>query len=85
MAASGYCLADRVEISMSVPQQVNDFITSKRPNAVCDKCVADGVGMANNQAHPAQITAALATTSDFIREPGTCAICKGRKKVIRRS
>lgn len=70
---------------MSVPQRINDFITSHRPNSVCNKCIADGVRLANDGAHPAQITGALATTNDFIQEDGTCAICKGQKKVIRRA
>jgi hypothetical protein len=70
---------------MSVPQQINDFITSKRPDALCNKCVAEGVGLTNDTAYPAQVTAALGTTSDFIRKPGTCSICKNDKTVIRRA
>ena len=70
---------------MSVPQQINDFITSHSPDAVCNKCIAVGVGLTNETAHPAQITGALATTSDFIQEQATCSICKSDKKVIRRA
>jgi len=70
---------------MSVPQRINDFITSHKPAPVCNKCIAVGVGLANDAAHPAQITGALATTSDFTQEPETCSICKGSKKVIRRA
>jgi hypothetical protein len=69
---------------MLVAQLINDFITRKRPAAICDKCVADGVGLGNKAAHPAQITAALGTSSDFIREPGICSVCKNKKTVIRR-
>jgi len=68
---------------MSVPQRINDFITAKKPNAVCNMCIADGLGMINKAAHPAQVTGALATTSDFIQEQGQCALCKTNKKVIR--
>lgn len=70
---------------MSVPQRINDFITSYRPKSVCNKCIAEGVGLVNDGAHPAQVTGALATTSDFVQEDGVCDICKGQKKVIRRA
>ena len=68
---------------MSVPQRINDFVTSHRPNPLCNRCVAYGAGF-KNEAYPAQITAALATTSEFVQEPGTCFLCKRDKKVIRR-
>lgn len=69
---------------MSRPQEINDYITSLRPAAVCNKCIAAGVGLSNDGAHPAQITGALATTSDFTQEPGECSVCKQQKqKVIR--
>lgn len=70
---------------MSVPQRINDFITTHRPSPVCNKCIAAGIGLTNDAAHPAQITGALATTSDFTQESGTCSICKGNKKVIHRA
>ena len=69
---------------MSVPQRINDFITRYKPEPVCNKCIAQGVGLSNVAAHPAQITGALATTSDFVQETGTCSLCKSQKKVIRR-
>lgn len=69
---------------MSVPQRINDFITKQRPAPVCNKCIADGVGLENKGAHPAQITGALATTSDFEQSDGVCSICKSSRKVIRR-
>ncbi|MEO8927245.1 MAG: hypothetical protein ABI306_08785 [Caulobacteraceae bacterium] len=67
---------------MPGPQEVNDFITARRPADVCNKCIADGVGMTNKAAHPAQIAGALGTTSDFTRGPGVCSICKEQKVVI---
>jgi hypothetical protein len=70
---------------MSVPQRINDFITKQKPNPVCNKCIAKGAGLSNDAAHPAQVTGALATTSDFVQVAGICSICKGLKKVIRRS
>lgn len=70
---------------MSVPQRINDFITSHRPKAVCNKCIAEGASLTNTGAHPAQVTGALATTSDFEQEQGVCSICKDNKKVIKRT
>lgn len=68
---------------MTRPQEVNRFITSFSPLAVCDKCIAGKLGWVNETAHPAQITAALATTSDFSRERGECSVCHNQKQVIR--
>jgi hypothetical protein len=67
----------------SRPQEVNDFITARRPAAVCNKCIARGLGWSNDGAHPAQITKALATTTDFTQERGECSICHDTKDVIR--
>ena len=36
---------------MSVPQQVNDFITKHGPEPVYNSCTAAGVGQINNTAH----------------------------------
>ncbi|WP_155262266.1 MULTISPECIES: hypothetical protein [Bradyrhizobium] len=30
---------------MSVPQGIKDFISSQRPNLVCNKCIADALGL----------------------------------------
>ena len=56
---------------MSVPQRVNDFITAQRPSPVCNKCVAESVGLTNDTAHSAQVAGALATTSDFVQVDGS--------------
>jgi hypothetical protein len=81
------CLTDNDNaglIAMNKPQEVNAFITERHPAAVCNQCIAKGLGWVNESAHPAQITAALATTSDFTQdECGECSICRQRKKVIR--
>jgi len=65
-----------------VPQKINHFITSRRPAAVCDKCIVESLGLTAH-AHSAQITAALGTTSDFERELGECSLCKNERMVIR--
>jgi hypothetical protein len=68
---------------MSVPQRINDYITAMRPAAICNRCLAGGVGLSNDAAHPAQVTGALATTSDFTQKVAACSRCKQVKKVIR--
>ena len=67
---------------MSIPQQINDYITSKGGAALCNKCIADGLGMSNKGAHPAQVTGALGTTSDFTRGTGECSSCREQREVI---
>ncbi len=71
-------------MQMSVPQRINDFITSHKPNAVCNRCIAAGVGLNNAGAHPAQVTGALATTSDFAQKRGECSLCGETRVVIAR-
>ena len=66
---------------MLVAQKINDFVTSRKPEAVCDKCIVGALGLTVS-AHSAQITAALGTTSDFVREQGECFLCKSGKLVI---
>lgn len=66
---------------MSVAQQVNDLITSLRPAWICDNCIVEALGLTTS-AYSAQITAALGTTSDFVRAEGICMTCHDRKMVI---
>lgn len=68
---------------MSRSQEFNDYVTSRAPAALCNKCIANGLGWSNETAHPNQIAAALATTSDFTRELGECSNCKNERQVIR--
>ncbi len=68
----------------SRPQQLNDFITKRKPNFLCNKCIAEAVGLSNVGAHPAQITATLGTTTDFKQKRDRCSICHEIKLVIRR-
>lgn len=69
---------------MLVAQRVNGYITAQRPQALCDQCIAQAVGLAH-QAHATQITATLGTTNDFARDNGNCAVCGNERKVIRRT
>jgi hypothetical protein len=65
---------------MLVAQRINDFITA-HGQPICDKCIMETLELTAH-AHSAQITGALGTTSDFMREPGQCSLCKNERVVI---
>ena len=64
---------------MFIARKINDFVTARQPNAVCDGCIGRALNLSTQTS---QMTAALGTTSDFAREKGICAICKTKKVVI---
>jgi hypothetical protein len=67
----------------TIPERVNALITLSGA-ATCDRCLQEELGLAqNNQVQ--QITSALATTSEFVRERGPCAACRKVKVVTRRA
>ena len=67
---------------MHVAQVVLDSITSRRPAAICDACIARAAGIRHQQA--SRITIALGTTSQFDRASDICVDCGKDQKVIRR-
>jgi hypothetical protein len=67
---------------MTIPQRINVFITEMAPRPVCDRCIAEAVGMKNKGIHAVQTTGALGTTSDFTRELGVCSMCNYQRMVI---
>lgn len=71
-------------MAMLVAETVNNYITSKWPHPVCDSCIVKNIGLTKH-AHAAQITGALGTTSDFVRERGDCVLCKCSRLVIKSS
>ncbi len=58
---------------MIIAQRVNDYLTQRRPDEVCDGCVANHLGLRHQQAN--RVTMALGTTSDFTREISRCVDC----------
>jgi cellobiose-specific phosphotransferase system component IIA len=66
----------------TIPERVNALITHSGA-ARCDRCIQEALDLAqNNQVQ--QITSALATTSEFVREKAPCASCRKVKAVTRR-
>jgi hypothetical protein len=67
---------------MLVAQKVNDLISKFAGQAICDRCICEAMGF-TSQAHAAQITGALGTTTDFDRQKCTCHLCKEDRVAIR--
>lgn len=68
---------------MLIAQQINNYITSRKPEAFCDACLASALDIRRSQANHA--TRAFGTTSDFRREVNECSICKSQKQVVSRA
>ena len=68
---------------MIIAQRVNDFLTKRRPDEVCDLCIADHLKLRHQQAN--KVTMALGTTNDFTRAPGVCADCDRELITTRRN
>lgn len=68
---------------MIIAQRVNDYLTKRRPDEVCDSCVAGHLDMRHQQAN--RVTMALGTTSDFTRELGVCSDCARELVTTRRN
>ena len=46
------CAGQVRENTVSVAQKINDFITSHRPEPVCNRCIAQGIGLSDYGAPP---------------------------------
>jgi hypothetical protein len=68
---------------MIIAQRVNDYLTKRRTDEVCDGCVASHLGLGHQQAN--RVTMALGTTSDFTRKTGLCADCARELVTTRRN
>ena len=66
---------------MSIPEQVNAFLTERRPSRFCDDCIAERLEL-NWRQEANRATNALGTTDSFHRARGICSICDKKKKVI---
>lgn len=66
---------------MIIAERVNQYLSQRRPDEICDSCVADHLKLRHQQAN--RVTMALGTTSDFNRGAGRCVDC-GRDLVTTR-
>ena len=67
---------------MTVFDDVRAFVTRLSPEAVCDDCIADRLGLSVRQ-HANHKTRELAGSGGFARRKGTCSLCGSDKLVIR--
>jgi hypothetical protein len=62
-----------------IAERVNQYITGRRGDALCDACVANALSLRHQQAN--RVTMAFKTTSDFDRQVGLCADC-GKEQLV---
>jgi len=58
---------------MQRPDQIIAFLTSNKPKAYCDDCIAAALTPQANRHYVASITNSLAKTPPFQREHGQCS------------
>ncbi len=68
---------------MAVLDNVSKFVARLAPEAVCDDCIADKLGLSVRQ-HANHKTRELAGSGGFQRQKGTCSLCGAEKLVIRK-
>lgn len=69
---------------MTVLDDVGSFIARLAPEAVCDDCIGDRLGLSVRQ-QANHKTRELAGSGGFERRKGVCSLCGAEKKVIRRT
>lgn len=68
---------------MTVLDDVRGLVLRLSPQAVCDDCIADRLGLSVRQ-HANHKTRELAGTEGFERRRDRCSLCEGDKLVIRK-
>jgi hypothetical protein len=76
------CHLNAGEVPLPLARRINDFVTGHCPDLVCDRCICEALDFYSS-AQAAQITEALATTSDFERRHSQCALCNNERIVVR--
>lgn len=60
---------------MTEAEQITGFLQKNKPKAFCDDCITSELGLTRRQ-RAARVTNPLGLTSDYVREKGTCSVCK---------
>jgi hypothetical protein len=68
---------------MTVADDVRAFVTRLSPDAVCDDCIADRLGLSVRQ-HANHKTRELVGSAGFERHKAPCSLCGDDKLVIRK-
>lgn len=69
---------------VTVLDQVRNFVSRLAPDAACDDCISDRLGLTVRQ-HANHKTRELAGSGGFERTKGACGLCGLEKIVIRRT
>lgn len=69
---------------MTVLDEVRALVTRLSPEAVCDDCIADRLGLSVRQ-HANHKARELAGADGFERRKGRCSLCDADKLVIHRA
>ena len=69
---------------MTILDDVRAFVRRLSPDAVCDDCIADRLGLSVRQ-HANHKTRELAGTGGLERRKGSCSLCGSDKLVIRQA
>ncbi|RWQ57823.1 hypothetical protein [Mesorhizobium sp.] len=75
-------LASNMGENMTIAKRVTDYITKHRPDELCDKCLAEALGIRRSQAN--RVATAIEMTSEYQRTTGECKDCGEVKKVVKR-
>jgi len=68
---------------MTVLEAIRAFVARLSPDAVCDECISNRLGLSVRQ-HAHHKTRELAGSDGFERRRGSCNLCGAEKLVIRR-
>ena len=69
---------------MTVLDDVRALVLRLSPQAICDDCIAERLGLSVRQ-HANHKTRELAGTQGFERRRDSCSICSSEKLVIRKT
>jgi hypothetical protein len=69
---------------VTILEQVAAFVGRLSPQAVCDDCIAERLGLSVRQ-HANHKTRELAGSGGYERGKGPCSLCGADKLVIRRT
>ncbi len=68
----------------TVAERIADIIRTKRPQTLCDDCIAKILGLKKRQ-QANQATTALEHSTDFDRRDGMCSVCGRHDKMVIRA
>jgi hypothetical protein len=69
-------------VRVMIAERVLKFLNDRRPDAVCDDCIAARLDLKRRQ-QAQRVTQPLSLTSDFDRRQSVCSLCGDEKLVIR--